>query len=741
MAWANAVGIVSGVTEDTLAPQDGATREQFATILKRFKEYDNYSYELVYNEPVYSTKLASVSGPVDNVDIYVATDGNDNNDGKTVNTPVKTFAKAKELVRALKETKKTGGIVVAFKAGEYGSLDNLTFTADDAGTAECPITYTAYGDGDVIFSNGLILRKDDFMPLDEDDKSMFNEKFINNIYKVNLDGKIDEITTKNVLFSDVGVCVEARFPNRNADGTDNKYTDCTTRVEEEGKEEWEYNKLQLSGPVIKICDRFTTYEGLKITGMFRTGWLHDTFKVKEYDNVNKILTLDFGDGQCENGYPIWGHNSFPLAFEDRMDDTIFFHNLAELLDDIGEYWFDINSKVLYVYDPQGDYALSRFGSFITLEEGADHITFRGFEFNGSVDSAIRVKSDYVTMDCCTVANIAGLKAIDGDYRINHFTVKNSEFYNFVCGGVIISADADLKQLVSASNVVTNNYFHDFGLPQYFENNTAVSISRDYNAEISHNVFRNGAHAAVVYNDSIETFIEYNVFDNLMMTTDDYGAVYSWNNIGERDNTIRYNLFMNNNFYHIYVDGSCGQIIYGNIMLSSFGTAIVLNGGRDNVIHDNFIIGKDLPYVGDIMYNEGVYTMIENGETDMMGPDHWFFQYLYRYAPQEDDPGYKKWLDRWSIIYNYNIDPEKVGDDECVYTIVNYIKNNAIWGDDDPTFSKIGALFGEFDNNKFFTADQNPFFANPTLGDYTVIDGAGVIADEFRVDFSKIGIEK
>ena len=48
---------------------------------------------------------------------------------------------------------------------------------------------------------------------------------------------------------------------------------------------------------------------------------------------------------------------------------------------------------------------------------------------------------------------------------------------------------------------------------------------------------------------------------------------------------------------------------------------------------------------------------------------------------------------------------------------------------------------EFDNNKFFTAAQNPFFANPTLGDYTVIDGAGVIADEFRVDFSKIGIEK
>ena len=45
LSWANAVGLITGKTETTLAPREGATREQFAAILKRFKEYDAYKYE------------------------------------------------------------------------------------------------------------------------------------------------------------------------------------------------------------------------------------------------------------------------------------------------------------------------------------------------------------------------------------------------------------------------------------------------------------------------------------------------------------------------------------------------------------------------------------------------------------------------------------------------------------------------------------------------------------------------
>ena len=71
-----------------------------------------------------------------------------------------------------------------------------------------------------------------------------------------------------------------------------------------------------------------------------------------------------------------------------MDDTIFFHNLAELMDADGEYWFDDNTKQLYVYNPSGDYAISRSGTFMTLNEGADYLSFVGLELNCSTENAI-----------------------------------------------------------------------------------------------------------------------------------------------------------------------------------------------------------------------------------------------------------------------------------------------------------------------------------------------------------------
>ncbi len=736
MAWANAIGLITGKTDTTLAPREGATREQFSKILRCFKEYDSYNYELVYNPPVYSTELNKTTSLVKDADIYVATDGNDSNDGSFEN-PIKTFSRAKELVRELKKTA-TDGIIVAFKAGEYGSLDNLTFTVDDAGTSDVPITYCAYGDGDVIFSNGIIISPEDFKPISENEQSMFSQKVIDKIYKVDLNGMIDELTTKNVLFGNSGLLYEARYPNKNADGSDAHYTNCTTRVEEEGKAEHEYDKLLLQAVAKVIADRFSTYDGLKITGMFRTGWLIDTFNVKSYDRDTGIMTLDFGDGNFENGYPLTGHG-FPLAYEGRMNDTIFFHNLAELLDTTGEYWFDINTKNLYIYDPQGEYALSNSGTFITLEEGANNISFVGLEFNTSTDSAVNIKSDYITIDGCTFANIAGLIAVNANNEINHFTFKNCELYNFICGGVVVRADADVKQLIPAYNIVTNNYFHDFGLPQYFEHSTAVEISRDVNAEVSHNVFKNGAHAAIVYNDSIETFIEYNIFDNMMTTTKDYGAVYCWNNVGERSNTIRYNLFMNlpakGGAHGVYIDGySCGQIVYNNIFYNCGDRAVTLNGGRDNEVYNNIIITTDDFNGTFLLYAGGVYGALLGGsEKDSLND---FYSYMMRRAPREGEEGYKKWYKRWPIIYNYNSDPEKIGEYECVFTIINYIKNNALIGCSiqDTAGLETFEKFGVNENNTEFSTDVNPYFVDPTHGDYRIKDDAPI----FKIPVEEIG---
>ncbi len=723
MAWANAVGIITGVTKTTLEPRSGATREQFAVMLMRFKENDTFKFKLVYNEPTgFSTYTEKEYPLVEDADIYVAVDGNDANSG-TKDKPVATFARAKELVRELKKTA-TEEIKVAFKAGDYGNLDNLTFTAEDSGTAEVPITYCAYGDGEVIFSNGVLIAGDSFSKLDADELEMFAEKARDNIYKVDLAGKISKLESNNLVFSATGLCHEARYPNKKADGTDDCFRGFTTRVEEEGKEEYEYDKLELQGLAAVICDRFSTVEGMKITGMFRTGWFYDTFATKGYDKTTKYLTLDYENSGFESGYNL---HQFPLAYEGRMTDTIFFHNLAELLDAEGEYWFDTKTCRLYVYKPNGDYAISTGGTFMTLESGADYLSFVGLEFNTSTSTAIDSHGNNVTFRLCTVGNIASEYALRAD-RVVNMTVTECEFFNFVSQGVAITSWTNRNLLIPGNNVIDNNYFHDFSLPQYF-NASAVTISNDVAAKISHNYFENGAHSAIRYNACVDTEIEYNVFDNMMMTTDDFGAVYTWHADAFRDNKIRYNLFMNmagGAKYSVYLDdGSSGQQVYGNIFYKV--GAFVFNGGRDNVVHDNIFIKS-----GFLTYNSGVYGLVMDGKPEEV-VNHANYQYLVNDRVNEGEVGYDLWRERWPIMYNFNIDPDRIDEKECLFRMVNYLDNNYVIGDE-VRFNEVAQLFAEGENNVSFEETENPVFVDPTHGDYSIREDA----DFFKIPYKQIG---
>jgi hypothetical protein len=84
---------------------------------------------------------------------YVAPDGDDANPG-TVEKPWKTLGKASSSVKP--------GDTVLIKAGEYtGSRPGRSaWRVDKAGTADAPITFKAFGDGDVRIHNGRILAAD-----------------------------------------------------------------------------------------------------------------------------------------------------------------------------------------------------------------------------------------------------------------------------------------------------------------------------------------------------------------------------------------------------------------------------------------------------------------------------------------------------------------------------------------------------------------------------------------------------
>src|SRR5262245_55763489 len=87
---------------------------------------------------------------------HVAADGKDANPG-TRERPFATFGRAREAVRALK--RQHGGaprspVTVLVRGGTHRLTEPLLLTAEDSGTAACPVTWRAFPGETPVLSGG-----------------------------------------------------------------------------------------------------------------------------------------------------------------------------------------------------------------------------------------------------------------------------------------------------------------------------------------------------------------------------------------------------------------------------------------------------------------------------------------------------------------------------------------------------------------------------------------------------------
>jgi len=739
MKWANAAGLINGTGNGTtLSPTGEATREQFATIIHRYCTTE-FDHSIFYAEPMTGNSYKTPEFELcTDADVYVAVDGNDKNPG-TLDKPLATLEGARNKVRELKKTAKDE-IVVAFKAGEYESPDNLTFTPEDTGTAEVPITYRVYGDGDVIFNGGFTVKANEFTAITDEEAKKFPAEAVPFIKKADLSDRLPEKPTfHNYLFSEeFGMCWKARDLNK-AGYKDMYYWNMVTDGDL-------VTSIKLIGNLPKKVASFSTLDGLWVKGQLCTGYTFDTFAVTSYDAENQLLYLDkenYAFLTIDHNIP---HYSKVPNFgkEGRMQDKIFFYNLSEFLDDNGEYWIDYSTNTLYVYDPYGDYAYSMSEKFMTFEEDVNYINFIGLQFIGAAyDHMIDIYGDHFTFDSCRIGNFSSFYGIWAD-GVNNFTLENCEIYNFPNVGVGVKSNADRNNIVSGNNVYRNNFFHDFGESEYWSE--GLEIIDDVAALVEHNEFKNGAHGGLEFKDCIDSLIQYNIFDNLMHSTTDYGALYTHRGGAFRDNVIRYNLFKNmtdpNMTHAFYNDGSYGQIVYSNLFYDACGDNICNNDGRDNVVTDNISIEVNIfGGIGTFMsYNPGPYKVFtdESKQSDIDG--------LIRHLDKMVKPGeegYEKWYDRWEVMYKYDYTRESVGDFYSFYSTINYVKRNKYFEHNNSGKLNLGEVadtfsgFGNIEENEVISKNENPYFKCPATGDYSIVNNV----DDFEqiYDFYKIGI--
>ena len=737
LGWAVEAELIEGTDETTLDPLGHATREQFAAMIER---YDG-SFRLAYNGPVLFSHYVEPECPlVDDADFYVSTTGDDGNDG-SFDHPLRSWEAARDAVRALDKTGRDG-ITVAFMAGDYGPL-SITLTEEDSGTADCPITYCKYGDGDVVFNNGFDFTEDSFEPISENEKALFPSKSADSVKKLDLSSVLSSGLSPDdvILFYRGGMCWEARFPNKFDDNTDDllyaaAYGSADTLV---------IINAVLARRIAKYSD--DVFRTMKIYGYIKAGYNKHTYRVAGYDPETAILTVDERDvasiGKMRDWLGVTG-----LGIE------LCVSNVSYELDRKGEYWIDPDTETMYVYSPEGDYFIPSGGTMVTMD-GVNDVTFRGLTFRNSAGGFIDASMCHgATLELCSFKNTSAMRGVNFEdnslERPMALTVRECTFENaygqalFVEGNNVGEHRFDKREdIVFDNNLVrTTNMVYDAYNGISFEACAGVTVT--------HNRFEECSRGAVFFGQSYDILIEYNDFHSAMCNSHDGGVVYTDWICDARNFVVRYNLFgyvptVGAGQFGLYLDEfTSGTEIYSNVFYKTGNSAVMYSLGRDNVFHDNVVICDE--FNAAVGFGTATRDEIEEygspeaaeaaGSWGMRHGKRIWGEMFYNVA---NYPAYRAVVEeRWPDMLNIHFDTENIDDPYFALNQVTLVKDNVYVGDRDEaayrTDRKYPAMYTKYEGNAAYQLGENPIFVNPTVGDYRIRDGV----DFPDIQFEKIG---
>ncbi|MBQ6789498.1 MAG: S-layer homology domain-containing protein [Clostridia bacterium] len=759
--WTAGTGIITGKTSGgaaTLSPEDLATRAEFAIMIQRYNVKDDareFTYNLAFETPVIKNSYTEPDYPlVNDADIYVAVDGNDKNDG-SFEKPLATFAAAKDAVRKLIAEGKKDEIKVAFKGGDYGVLDNLQFTAEDSGNENVKITYCAYGDDDVYFTNGVYVTEDKFTDLEEDDLKFFNPEFAGDIKKADLSGdpNADKINHFTPLSDSTSFCWLARTPNKEK-GIDKYFPGFTkhvllesspyktmdelieaveagvTQSNDEVSTHIDHYKLQTLHTLSDKLASMSSYENIQLIGYIGKVWHQDVLNITGFDKATGIVSTT------------GPHYSYYAMIESQQQ--AYLNNVSDELDAVGEYWIDAENKVLYVYKPQGSYTMAVADTFATINKGAEYITFKKLNFRSCSGNAIIANGDHFTFDMGSIMYVGGSYAfLSSDTRFIEFT--NSTVAYCAESGVCIEAPRGKNEtkyyaLENTGCVIRNNLVHDVDMASVPVESGAVRFSNQVGADVSHNEIYNSARYGIDFKyGNVLCIMEYNYLHHCMQNSADGGAFYCGRVATNRGNEIRYNVVSDiyplnpihtGGTYAIYLDDNMENLIcYGNVFYNS--GMIMNNGGRSHEFYDNVFIGKTSGIAGRApnILDIRVYGSPE-------ADNHYYsegWNGLDR-IPDENTPNGQKWKELWPELYdivairnNPDIDVTKL---DLYSDPINYCHNNYHFDGAMSEFADKWVELSDHENNLEIPEGENPIFVDPTHGDYSIRDGVEFMDNHF-----------
>ncbi|MHC4982108.1 MAG: right-handed parallel beta-helix repeat-containing protein [Planctomycetota bacterium] len=517
---------------------------------------------------------------------YVSPTGNDDDPG-TLQRPFATLERARAAARQLIRDEQTAGhngITVYLRGGTYRRTEPLVLGGEDSGSAGAPVRWRAYGGEQVRISGGAEIPLSAFEKVrDADTRKRLGSKAAEKIRVValgplNIEPRPWPAQTRSgyqgrmeVFFNDKPMPC-ARWPNSGWALT-GEVVDRGTRLF------WHVEGDPHRGGTFKYADdrpeRWSVERGVWIAGYLGCHWLDQAVRVEAIDTKARTIKL-----------------SWSVAYGLQADHRWRAVNLPEELDEPGEWFLDVPGRRLFFYPPpeakdEDRIVLSVLAEPLLGLKDASHVVLEQLTFETGCGDAVTIDGG---ADCrvqdCVIRNMGG-EAVKVSGGARHGVV-GCTIAHTGAGGVSITA-GDRPTLTPGECFVTDCDIFDFArLARAWRPGIALA---GVGNRAAHNRVHDSPHLGISYYGNEHT-IEFNELYNLCWEAEDNGAIYTGREWSGRGTKVQYNFIHHVTGYAavgaqgIYLDDmACGNIIRGNI-LYKVQRAMMIGGGRDNIIEDN-----------------------------------------------------------------------------------------------------------------------------------------------------------
>jgi hypothetical protein len=523
------------------------------------------------------------------MNLYVSPNGNDSWSGRLASPnrtrtdgPFATLERARDAIRTLKRQGKLpeGGVTVWLRGGTYTQLTPFELTAEDSGTPQSPITYSAYRNEQVRLVGGK--RVTGWKPVT--DATVLRK------LPPKARGKVLVADLRSQGITDFGQMRRRGFGSSAAvpAGLELFYEGKPMPLARYPNEGW----LKIAAtPAGQQGGRFTCDDPrLRRWTEAKDVWVHGYWTWDWADSYERVVSIHAEKGEIVTAEP---HGVYGYTPGKRFRVL----NLLEELDAPGEWYLDRETGLLYFYPPDdgsGEAMVSLTEKPLITLNGVSHLRIERMTFEVCRTTGIEMRGGAQNIVAgCNFRNIGTVGVvIEGG---SGHQVVSCDFMDLGDGGIQVSG-GDRNTLTPCKHEVLNCLFTRYS--RWCRTYRPAVLVNGVGVRVAHCLMYDAPHNAILFGGNDHLF-EYNEVHHVCTETGDAGAFYIGRDFTQRGTVIRYNYFHDIgkslqaetfvDVMAVYLDDcASGITIFGNVFYKA-GRAAMIGGGRDNTVENNIFV--------------------------------------------------------------------------------------------------------------------------------------------------------